>query len=68
MPLFDVKVEERCEIELIDSIKENINLHKNILVFAPGKKEISDIIFELRNETAVVLPLHGEMDWEEQKK
>ena len=66
--LFDVKVEERCEIELIDSIKENINLHKNILVFAPGKKEISDIIFELRNETAVVLPLHGEMDWEEQKK
>lgn len=66
--LFDVEVEERSESELIDSIKENINLHKNILVFAPGKKEISDIIYELRNESAVVLPLHGEMDWEEQKK
>ena len=66
--LFDVEVEERDESELIDSIKENINLHKNILVFAPGKKEISDIIYELRDEAAVVLPLHGEMEWEEQKK
>ena len=66
--LYDVTIEERSKYELIETIKENIHDGKNILVFVAGKKEINDVIQELTDENATVLPLHGEMDWEEQKK
>ena len=66
--LYDVTVEERPKYTLIDTIKENIDDGKNILVFVAGKKEIYSIIEELKQENATVLPLHGEMDWDEQKK
>lgn len=66
--LYEVKVEERPKYALIDTIKENINFRKNILVFVAGKKEINDVIDELKEEDATVLPLHGEMEWEGQKK
>ena len=38
--LYDVSLEERPKYALIDTIKENINDGKNILVFVAGKKEI----------------------------
>lgn len=66
--LYDVTVEERPKYALIDTIKENIHSGKNILVFVAGKKEIHNVIEELDEEDATVLPLHGEMDWEDQKK
>ena len=66
--LYDVKMEERPKYKLIDTIKEYINDSKNVLVFVPGKKEISDVISRLHEENATVLPLHGEMDWDDQKK
>ena len=66
--LYDVSLEQRPKYELIDTIKENINDGKNILVFVAGKKEIHGVIEELSQENATVLPLHGEMDWDEQKK
>lgn len=66
--LYDVTVEERPKCALIDTIKENIHSGKNILVFVAGKKEIYNVIEELDEEDATVLPLHGEMDWEDQKK
>jgi len=66
--LYDVKVEERLKYELISTIKEKISEHKNILVFVAGKKEISSVIYDLSDENATVLPLHGEMDWDDQKK
>lgn len=66
--LYDVEVEERHEEALISTIKENINQRKNILVFVAGKKEISTVMEELAGEDATVLPLHGEMDWDDQKK
>ena len=66
--LFDVEVEERDEDKLIYSIRENIILKKNILVFVPGKQEISKVIGKLQGENATILPLHGEMDWDDQKK
>lgn len=66
--LYDVAVEERPRYALIDTIKENINDAKNILVFVAGKKEIHSVIEKLEQENATVLPLHGEMDWEDQKK
>lgn len=66
--LYDVAVEEKPNYALIDTIKENINDGKNILVFVAGKKEIHSVIEELEQENATVLPLHGEMDWDDQKK
>lgn len=66
--LFDVHVEERSEYELIPSILESIQKGKNCLVFVSGKKEISQVMEELKGKKAAVFPLHGEMDWEGQKK
>ena len=66
--LYDVEVEERPKDSLIQTVKENIGKGKNILVFVPGKKEIDEVIERLCMEDATVLPLHGELDWEEQKK
>ena len=66
--LHDVEVEERTESAFIPTIKENISLGKNILVFVEGKKEIYNIIAELKEQNATILPLHGEMDWDEQRK
>ena len=66
--LYDVSVEERPKISLIDTIKENINDGKNILVFVAGKKEIHDVIEGLNEQNATILPLHGEMDWSDQQK
>ena len=39
-----------------------------MLVFVPGKREIHNVMDELSKTNAVVLPLHGEMDWDEQSK
>lgn len=65
---YDVSFEERPRFDFIDTIKENIYDRSNVLVFVAGKKEIAEVMEELKNTDATVLPLHGEMDWEEQKK
>ena len=66
--LYDVEIEERPSDDLICTIVENIECNKNVLVFVPGKREIYNVMDELSKTDAVVLPLHGEMDWDEQKK
>lgn len=66
--LYEVEVEERPEYEFIGTIKEQIIAKKNVLVFVAGKKEIQDTIEKLEGENATTLPLHGELDWEEQRK
>lgn len=66
--LYEVEVQQKRENDLISSIKQAIQAIKNILVFVPGKREMNNVIDELKGESAVVLPLHGELDWEEQKK
>lgn len=66
--LYNVKVEERSSSAFLNTIKENIIHKKNILVFVSGKKEINKVIQELHNEDATLLPLHGELDWDDQKK
>ena len=65
---FDVEMEERAKSDLIYTVREQIREGKNVLVFVPGKREISDVMEELRDENAVVLPLHGDLDWLEQAK
>jgi len=49
---------------------ELVKQGRNVLVFQPGKKEINDTIEELgkMNLGAVLLPLHGDLDPEEQQK
>lgn len=68
--LFPVSFEERSEMHLIPTITEMVSEGRNTLVFVPGKKEIAQVIEELssNNVKAKVLPLHGELDSEEQKK
>lgn len=68
--LFPVSFEERSEMHLIPSIAEMVSEGRNTLVFVPGKKEISEVMEKLssNNVKAKVLPLHGELDSEEQKK
>lgn len=44
---------------------------KNTLVFVPGKQEINDVIGQLKGANipgATILPLHGQMEKEEQRK
>lgn len=69
---FPVSVEGRSESDLIPAITENIKNGKNILVFVPGKREIAEITEKLeetnQDKNAVILPLHGELDWSEQAK
>ena len=68
--LYDVSVEQRSEYDIEFSIKESIYAHKNVLVFVPGKKEISSLLSwaEFSKLDATFLPLHAEMDWEDQKR
>lgn len=68
--LYPVSFEQRSKESLISAITEMVSEGRNTLVFAPGKKEIAEIIKQLssNNIKAKVLPLHGELDSEEQKK
>lgn len=69
--LFEVTMEWRPSYSLVPTIIENINTGNNILVFVAGKSEINDVIKKISENTdkaAVLLPLHGELDWSEQKK
>lgn len=68
--LFPVSFEERSEMHLISAIAEMVSEKRNTLVFVPGKKEIAEVMKQLssNNVKAKVLPLHGELDSEEQKK
>ena len=65
---YDVTVEERYESELISTIEMLIYQKKNVLVFVPGKREIKMVMEKLENQDATILPLHGEMDWDDQKR
>ena len=65
---FKVSFEQRSEESLLPTIKTLIYQRKNVLVFVAGKKEIKEVIEKLEDQDATVLPLHGEMDWEDQKR
>lgn len=67
---YDVSYTEKEDWELIPTIAENVEQEHNVLVFVPGKKEISETIKKLTEQgvTACMLPLHGEMNWEDQQK
>lgn len=65
---FPVKWHHRAASELVPTIKELIAKGKNVLVFQPGTAEIYATIRDLDGEPAKVLPLHGELEVEDQDK
>lgn len=55
---------------IIADIYNLVEEKRNVLVFQPGKKEIAEVIDKLDflKDQAIVLPLHGEMEIEDQNK
>ncbi len=69
--LFPVEFEQKSdEIFLKSTIQDMVLEGRNTLVFVPGKKEITDIVDYLKERMvdAEILPLHGELDYTEQRK
>lgn len=68
--LYPVAVEHRGAHMLIPTIMEYVKEGRDTLVFVSGKKKMEEVISDLQEEgcNAVILPLHGELEWEDQKK
>ena len=72
--LFPVTTSEDGGHSVVSNILDLVSQRRNVLVFQPGKKEIADTVEEVSRELsrfgspAVVLPLHGELDPEEQQR
>lgn len=66
---YDVCKFHKSTNTFIQTIVDYANENRNILVFVPGKKEISDTISDLIEEhlDATILPLHGELSYDEQR-
>jgi len=63
-----VEMKEETYSEISTEVKSLVKDGRNVLVFQPGKAEIAKTIEELSGLEAQVLPLHGELRPEEQKK
>lgn len=67
---YDVSIKCDCaasyEQHIIDAVKDG----KDVLAFKEGKKEIYDLIEDLKSNklNAEILPLHGELSYQEQNK
>ncbi len=68
--LFDVAVEHRRACDLIPTILEFVAEKRETMVFTSGKKEMEKLMYDVKKTgcNAVILPLHGELEWEEQKR
>ena len=67
--LFDIE-EKSTTGNIIVDVAELVDEGRNVLVFQPGKREIEQLIGDLNflKGRAVLFPLHGEMEVEEQNK
>ena len=68
--LHEVEVSHRPAYMLIPTVREYVQEKRDTLIFVSGKKEMEDLIGQIKESLidAVILPLHGELEWEEQKK
>lgn len=68
--LYPITTTELGAGAVVDVIRQEVGTGSNILVFVPGKGEIGRLISELENYAVdvVILPLHGELTMQEQKK
>lgn len=62
--------EEHSTYDMVTDILALYGMGKNVLAFVAGKREIEEIIYKLRCEIkgAIILPLHSELEEEEQQK
>lgn len=66
--LFPVEEKQSLNKPAVEAI-QLAKAGRNVLVFQPGKKEIEDTMSEIKTalgESAVVLPLHGQLEYAEQ--
>jgi len=68
--MFPVDEFEDGANSMVNNVLKLIKNGRNVLVFQPGKKEIYDLIEELKKSGAVaeILPLHGELEPADQNK
>lgn len=68
--LYEVAVEHRPEYMLVSTVLEYVKENRDTIVFVSGKKEMEKLIEDIKEAgcNAVILPLHGDLEWEEQKK
>lgn len=62
--------EEPSTYDMVTDILTLYGMGKNVLAFVAGKKEIEETIYRLKCEIkgAIILPLHSELEEEEQQK
>lgn len=65
--LYPVTMNEISKSELEDKLKEVVKLGKNVLVFLPGKSEITNFLDEFSELDANLIPFYGELSSEEQE-
>lgn len=69
--LFPVEKKSAAACDLITEAVSLAKQGRNVLVFQPGKREIADTVDQIvraLGEKAIVLPLHGELEAEEQQR
>lgn len=68
--LYEVAVEHRPAYMLVPTVLEYVKENRDTIVFVSGKKEMESLIEDIKAENcnAVILPLHGDLEWEDQKK
>lgn len=68
--LYEVEVSHRPAYMLVQTVREYVQEKRDTLIFVSGKKEMDELIDQIKEALidAVILPLHGELEWEEQKK
>ncbi|WP_286958122.1 helicase-related protein [Lactococcus sp. UBA7157] len=68
--LYEVAVEHRPAYMLVPTVLEYVKENRDTIVFVSGKKEMESLIEDIKEENcnAVILPLHGDLEWEEQNK
>lgn len=72
--MYDVEAHQLNEHQMVEAIVKQVEQKRDVLVFLSGKREIYDMADRLVEAfadtkcTAVILPLHGELEVEEQNR
>lgn len=65
---YNVTTEYRSKWDFEKTIREEIAQGHNVLAFVAKKSQVSDMIEKLQGENAEILPLHGELEYQEQRR
>lgn len=65
---YNVIAERRHKWEFEKTIREEIDKGHNILAFVATKNQVREMVEKLQGEKAEILPLHGELEYQDQRK